>query len=55
MPNSTRTTDATQRFLFSDTNVRGEFTQLTDSYAQVLAKHQYPEAIEDLLEKRKPN
>lgn len=49
MPNSTRTTDATQRFLFSDTNVRGEFTQLTDSYAQVLAKHQYPEAVEDLL------
>ena len=42
-------TDFTQRFLFDDSDVRGEMVALTQSYAQVLAKHSYPQPVAQLL------
>jgi len=42
-------TDFTQRFLFDDSDVRGEMVALTQSYAQVLAKHPYPQPVAQLL------
>ncbi|MBT8765643.1 Hsp33 family molecular chaperone HslO [Pseudomonas boanensis] len=44
-----RDLDFTQRFLFDDTDVRGEMVSLGDSYAHVLAKHPYPEPVAQLL------
>lgn len=41
--------DYTQRFLFEDTDVRGEWVGLERSYAEVLAKHPYPEPVAQLL------
>jgi molecular chaperone Hsp33 len=41
--------DFTQRFLFDDTDVRGEMVFLGESYAHVLAKHPYPEPVAQLL------
>ena len=41
--------DYTQRFLFDDTDVRGEWVGLERSYAEVLAKHAYPEPVAQLL------
>lgn len=41
--------DFTQRFLFDDTDVRGELADLRGSYAEVLAKHPYPEPVAQLL------
>ena len=41
--------DNTQRFLFDDTDVRGEWVGLERSYAEVLAKHAYPEQVAQLL------
>lgn len=41
--------DFTQRFLFEDTDVRGELADLSASYAEVLAKHPYPEPVAQLL------
>ncbi|WP_120994276.1 Hsp33 family molecular chaperone HslO [Stutzerimonas urumqiensis] len=41
--------DFTQRFLFDDTDVRGEWAGLERSYAEVLAKHPYPEPVAALL------
>lgn len=41
--------DYTQRFLFDDTDVRGEWAGLERSYAEVLAKHDYPEPVAQLL------
>jgi len=41
--------DYTQRFLFDDTDVRGEWVGLERSYAEVLAKHSYPEPVAQLL------
>lgn len=45
MPDS----DYTQRFLFDDTDVRGEWVGLERSYVEVLAKHAYPEPVAQLL------
>lgn len=42
-------TDFTQRFVFTDTDVRGELVCLEHSYAHVLAKHSYPEPVAALL------
>lgn len=42
-------TDFTQRFIFTDSDVRGELVCLEDSYAHVLAKHDYPEPVAALL------
>lgn len=42
-------TDFTQRFIFTRTDVRGEMACLEDSYAHVLAKHDYPEPVAALL------
>lgn len=41
--------DFTQRFLFDTTDVRGEWVGLERSYAEVLAKHPYPEPVAELL------
>lgn len=41
--------DFSQRFLFDNTDVRGELVGLRDSYAHVLAKHTYPEPVAQLL------
>jgi len=41
--------DFSQRFLFDDTDVRGEMVALRESYAHVLAKHAYPQAVAQLL------
>ncbi|MDD1012378.1 Hsp33 family molecular chaperone HslO [Pseudomonas rubra] len=42
-------TDYTQRFLFDDRDVRGEMVGLERSYAEVLAKHPYPQPVAQLL------
>ncbi len=41
--------DFTQRFLFDDSDVRGELVSLNDSYQHVLAKHAYPQPVAQLL------
>ena len=41
--------DFTQRFIFDETDVRGEMASLEESYAHVLAKHTYPEPVTALL------
>lgn len=41
--------DFTQRFIFDNTDVRGELANLEESYAHVLAKHDYPEPVAALL------
>ena len=41
--------DFTQRFIFDNTDVRGELVSLEESYAHVLAKHAYPEPVAALL------
>ena len=42
-------TDFTQRFIFDDSDARGELVSLELSYAEVLAKHAYPEPVAQLL------
>ncbi|MFP5428924.1 MAG: Hsp33 family molecular chaperone HslO, partial [Gammaproteobacteria bacterium] len=42
-------TDFTQRFIFDDRDVRGEMVGLERSYAEVLAKHPYPQPVAQLL------
>ena len=41
--------DFTQRFIFENSDVRGELASLEESYAHVLAKHDYPEPVATLL------
>jgi molecular chaperone Hsp33 len=41
--------DYSQRFIFDDSDVRGELVALERSYAEVLAKHPYPEPVAQLL------
>ncbi|MEK1906787.1 MAG: Hsp33 family molecular chaperone HslO [Pseudomonas sp.] len=41
--------DFTQRFLFDDSDVRGELVSLGQSYQHVLAKHSYPQPVAQLL------
>lgn len=41
--------DQTLRFLFDQTPIRGELTQLDRSYQDVLNKHPYPDAVKRLL------
>ena len=41
--------DQTQRFIFEDCDVRGEWVTLEDSYRHVLAKHPYPLPVAELL------
>ena len=41
--------DFSQRFLFDDSDVRGELVALNESYQHVLAKHDYPPAVAQLL------
>lgn len=41
--------DCTQRFIFDDSDARGELVALERSYAEVLAKHAYPEPVAQLL------
>lgn len=41
--------DQTQRFIFDESDVRGEIATLGESYQHVLAKHPYPEPVAQLL------
>ncbi|SDI36865.1 Hsp33 family molecular chaperone HslO [Pseudomonas panipatensis] len=41
--------DQSQRFLFDNTDVRGEMVALERSFAEVLAKHPYPQPVAQLL------
>lgn len=41
--------DYSQRFLFEESAVRGEFVQLQDSYQTILSKHDYPAVVQHLL------
>lgn len=41
--------DSTQRFLFDNSDVRGEMVELDQSYREVLARHQYPAPVAALL------
>ncbi|MDY7218456.1 Hsp33 family molecular chaperone HslO [Denitrificimonas sp. JX-1] len=41
--------DFTQRFIFENNDVRGELASLEESYAHVLAKHDYPEPVATLI------
>lgn len=45
----TNMTDQIQRFLFDQTNVRGEIVSLASAYHEVLDKHAYPAPINRLL------
>ncbi|TCS43989.1 Hsp33 family molecular chaperone HslO [Reinekea marinisedimentorum] len=42
-------TDTTTRFLFEDTHIRGELTQIARPFQEVLSKHNYPRPIQPLL------
>ena len=42
-------TDFTQRFIFDDRDIRGEWVGLDRSYAEVLARHPYPQPVASLL------
>ncbi len=44
-----RMSDFSQRFLFDDSDIRGELVGLTGSYGHVLAKHTYPQPVAQLL------
>ncbi len=44
-----RTDNAVQRFIFEDTDIRGEIVSLNSSYVEALASHDYPEVIRHLL------
>lgn len=41
--------DSLQRYIFEEADVRGEIVQLSDSYQQMLARHNYPPAVANLL------
>lgn len=41
--------DQTQRFLFDQSQIRGEITGLRQSYLDVLSKHNYPQPVQRLL------
>lgn len=41
--------DHTQRFLFEDFDIRGEWAGLDQTYRDVLAQHPYPEPVAKLL------
>lgn len=41
--------DQSQRFLFDNSDVRGEMVDLERSFAEVLAKHPYPQPVAELL------
>ncbi|MBD1550125.1 Hsp33 family molecular chaperone HslO [Pseudomonas typographi] len=41
--------DFSQRFIFDNADVRGELVELAGSYAEVLARHPYPEPVARLL------
>lgn len=44
-----RNINAVQRFIFDNTDIRGEIVSLNQSYVDALAAHQYPEAVRQLL------
>lgn len=44
-----RTDNAVQRFIFENTDIRGEIVSLNNSYVDALAAHDYPEVVRRLL------
>ena len=49
MATPTQTSDVLNRYLFDDLHVRGELVQLSESYQQIIAKHNYPKGVQVLL------
>ena len=47
--NTSMDSDGLRRFLFEGSNVRGVRVHLTDSWQTLLARHPYPEAVQELL------
>ncbi|SET39593.1 molecular chaperone Hsp33 [Thalassotalea agarivorans] len=43
------TTDVLNRYIFDELHVRGEMVQLTDSFQQMVANHNYPAGVQALL------
>jgi len=43
------TSDVLNRYLFDDLHVRGELVQLKESYQQIIANHDYPQGVRELL------
>lgn len=41
--------DTLQRFLFENISIRGELTQLTKSWQAIIASHDYPPVVRDIL------
>jgi len=41
--------DKTIRFLFENSHIRGELTQLDQSFQEILSKHNYPDSVQLLL------
>ncbi len=41
--------DQIQRFLFEESNIRGEIVTLDDSWREILSNHDYPDALRNLL------
>lgn len=44
-----RADNATQRFIFDNTDIRGEIISIGSSYAEALAAHEYPDIVRKLL------
>ncbi len=44
-----KTDNTAQRFIFENTDIRGEIVSLNDSYIDALAAHDYPEVVRRLL------
>ena len=42
-------TDTLQKFLFQDAPVRGELVEISDTWLQIQARHDYPKAVSTLL------
>ena len=42
-------TDQLQRFIFDNTDIRGEITRLDNSYQETISHHNYPEVVTHLL------
>ena len=49
MLSMSRTDNAVQRFVFENTDIRGEIVSLNHSYVDALAAHDYPEVVRCLL------
>ena len=49
MSSSETKSDSTQRFIFDETDVRGELVQFSQGFSEILASHDYPQPVQALL------